>query len=152
MFRDPLYGLIDEYVTWYAERYQLVAGTRKALLYRFARSHNLKSISDIREDHIAFFVGEELTEFYAEQALKAIRNFLWYAVMTGHKCISYKMATKEYLTSSRGRPRNQEMTKEVKSLREGKTPLSYRAIKRNLDEKYKRNFSVKSIYRWAQYQ
>lgn len=150
MFREPIYGLIDEYTTWYAIRYPLVGGARKSLLYRFARSFNIKSVRDISEEQIAFFTGEELTNFYSEQALKAIRNFLWYAVMSGHKCISYKMATQENLKKT-GRPRNLEMTQEVKSLRKGKVPLTYRAIKKNLDEKYKRSFSLKNLHLWANY-
>lgn len=92
--------VIDEYASWKYQRHPLVAGAQRSLLIRFVKSQRLRDTSDITEKHIAFFVGGELSEFYSEQALKALRQFLWYCRRAGYVSIGHTTASRKALQSS----------------------------------------------------
>lgn len=89
-----IYSVIDEYAAWKLEVHPYQAGAHRALLIRFCKSHKLKDVEDITEEHIAYFVGGELTGYYAHAALKALRSFLWYARSAGYDCISHNCVSR----------------------------------------------------------
>lgn len=138
---------IVEYTHWKAARHPYIAGAQRSLLYRFVRANKFRDVSDIRVEHIAFFAGEELTQFYSEDALKAIRGFLWYCRKAGYKCIPSQMATKDYMQKATiGRPVQWDMVREVKLLKGRGLPE--RKISAVLTEKYKRPIYHTSVHRW----
>lgn len=139
----PITEQIDEYCRWKFLRSPWIAGAQFSLLTRFAKEFNIRSVSDIQEDHIAFYTGEQLTEFYSEQCLRAIRGFLWYSRQAGYQCIASQMATKENLQKHKGRPVNWEMVKEVKK---GKGTI--REIAKDLEEKFNRPVHPSQVHRW----
>lgn len=147
--KPQIYKLIDEYVAYRSERFPLVAGSQKATLYRFCKSMNLKHISEVREEHIAYFCGQELTEFYCQQSLKAIRALLWHAKIVGYKCLSYRMSTKEKLDRPMGRPRDLQLERELLNLKRGKGIHNYRDISEMLSLKLKRRVHTTTVFRIA---
>lgn len=142
----PIYEQINEYAWWKKQHHPWIAGARKALLYRFANSFKVQHVQDISVDHIAFFTGEELTEFYSEQALKTLRDFLWYSRRAGYRCISYKMATKEELKKPMGRPIQWDMVQKIKEMKE--SGLSDETIARLLTKSLGKKVHKTSVERW----
>lgn len=76
-------------------------------------------MSDITEQHIAFFVGGELSEFYSEQALKALRQFLWYSRKAGYECIGHNAASRKGLQEQEEKSIVSELTPEVPNWKAG---------------------------------
>lgn len=141
----PIYSQINEYAYWKSDQQPWIAGARKALLYRLADNLKLHSITELTETHIAYFTGEQLTDFYGEVALKAIRDFLWYCRLAGYNCLSYKMATKEQLKKV-GRPVQWDMVRRVKELRE--QGFSDETIARSLKASLGKRVHKRSVERW----
>ena len=84
---SPIYALIDEYAEWKFGIHPYQAGAYRSLLIRFAKSHRIRHVEEITEEHIAYFLGGELSEFYAMKALKAFKSFLWYTENAGYDCL-----------------------------------------------------------------
>lgn len=84
-----IYTLIDEHAAWKFEVHPYLAGAHRSLLIRFAKSQKISNVEDITEEHIAYFVGGELSAYYSHTALKAFRSFLWYANHAGYDCLAY---------------------------------------------------------------
>ena len=91
---SPIYTLIDEYAEWKFGIHPYQAGAYRSLLIRFAKSHRIRHVEEITEEHIAYFTGGEVTGFFSMQALKAMRSFLWYANQAGYDCLSYAIVAK----------------------------------------------------------
>ena len=87
----PIYALIDEYAEWKYGIHPYQAGAYRSLLIRFCKTLNIRDISEITEDNIAYFIGGELSAFYARHAQKAFRSFLVYAGMAGYPCVSHEV-------------------------------------------------------------
>lgn len=145
--KPPIYDTIDEFAEWKSERFPWIAGSQRSLLYRFAQTYKIDNVEEVREDQIAFFVGEELTQFYALQATKAIRGFLWYCDRSGYDVFSYKMVTEEKLKRAVGHPVDWDMVKRTAELREGRG-LTFEAIARVLTKETKRKVHKTSTIRW----
>jgi len=96
-----IFTVIDEYASWKYQRFPMLAGARRSLLIRFAKAYDIRDVEEITESHILFFVGGELTGFYSEQALKALRQFLWYCRKAGYECIAHNVASRKGLLEMR---------------------------------------------------
>lgn len=141
----PIYEQINEYVYWKKQHHPLTAGAHRSLLFRMAKSLNLNSIEDITESHIAFFTGEQLTGFYVEEALRALRGFLQYARMAGYNCMPYKNATIEHM-SKMGRPVQWDMVEKVRDMKA--SGLSDETIARLLTKTLGKRVHKTSVERW----
>jgi hypothetical protein len=97
MFHPPIYEVIDEWATWKYEQTPLKAGAYRSLMIRFVKEFKLRSVEEIEEKHMAFYMGEQLTGFYMVEAEKALKSFLTYCRMAGYECPSPEMAKQENL-------------------------------------------------------
>lgn len=140
---------IREYCEWRSSKSPWIAGARFNLLTRFTKQFRLETVSDIREEHVAFYTGEQLTEFYSEEALRAIRNFLWYCRQAGYQCIASQMATKENLQKIMGRPIQWDMVREVKKTYNTKKGRGYRTTASIISARLSRPVHVSSVRRWV---
>lgn len=146
--QPPIFGVIDEYTAWKYERHPMIAGGRRSLLYRFVEMYGVRTVEEITDMQVAFFVGEELSAFYAEQAMKALREFFHYCHLVGYEVISWRMVTEPNLRKV-GRKTDWEMVKEVKRLREQEgRGLSFEAIAAFLTQKLNRKVHKTSAVRW----
>lgn len=92
-----IYELIDEFAREKYRRKPWEAGAQRGLLRRFAQNFKITGIHQITKDHVAFFAGEEVSEYFSEQALVALRQFLWYCKKGGYKCLGHNVCRKEQL-------------------------------------------------------
>ena len=144
-----IYSQIIEYTHWKAERHPHIAGAHKSLLCRIVEKNKFHDVSDIQIEHIAFFTGEELSRYFTDEALRAIRGFLWYCRRAGYPCISWQQVTKENMTKTMGRPVQWDMVKEVKELQE--KGRGVREMSKELSKKYNTKVYPTSVQRWKQY-
>ncbi|RJQ33879.1 hypothetical protein C4568_03700 [Candidatus Parcubacteria bacterium] len=91
IFSGPgqIYALIDEYAEWKFGIHPYQAGQYRSLLIRFAKTCKIRDVEEITEDHLAYFIGHELSEFYQKKAEKAFRSFLTFASGAGYDCIPH---------------------------------------------------------------
>lgn len=144
-------GIIKEYSDWRSEKNPMIAGAERSLLIRFCKSFDIRNLTDITEDRVGYFVGEELSDFYSERARRCFRSFLRYCRWAGYyeapsteaKLIDFMKVTKQ------GRPRDTSMMKEVKELRS--RGVSTRKAASLLSEKYGRKIYQNSVFRWLSY-
>ena len=95
--RAQIFDVIDEYASWKYQQRPHIAGAQRSLLIRFAKAHGLRRVSDITEQHIMFFVGGELSQYFAQQAVTTLRAFLWYSRNAGYEAIGHNTASRAAL-------------------------------------------------------
>lgn len=146
----PIYALIDEYTAWNQELYPLRAGAERALLLRYVAANKIWDIDDFAEEgKIAFFVGEELSEYFSGRARIAFASFLRYCRWAGHLHVpATETKLREFMATSKGgRPVNAQMIGEVRELKgRGMAPGPiYRDLRRRFPFVHRG-----SVYRWYQ--
>lgn len=126
------------------------AGSTRSILRRLVDNNGITRIEKITQEQIAYFIGQEISQFFIQSSLIAIRGFLRYCQTQGHPCISPHLISMENLTRLNGRPRLLKFEREVKSIiATSKRPLTVRAVKEKMEKKHQRSFAVSSIHRWA---
>lgn len=154
--KKPILIQVDYYSAWRSVRYPDAAHSQKKILQDFARLTKVNAVSDITQAHIWQFADSRSTQYFQQEALKALRNFLTYARMVGYVetvGISFTMnktASPDYIHPLL----HLDQVARIKQLRrrfvKGK-PMTFRAIQEYLKGQDNRTYDLKMLNRWANY-
>lgn len=142
-----IYSVIDEYTSWNMEMYPMRAGAERALLYRYIERNKIRTLEEfVDEGLIAFYVGEELSDYFSGRARIAFASFLRFCRWAGYLHVpETERELRHFMEVTKGRPRNIQMEQEVAELK-GRG-LAPGPIYRTLRKKYP-SLVRASVYRW----